>query len=279
MKLYYVIPCLLMLLLSCSSQDKGHLKNQILSVTEKKGNSYNRKELAALESEMITFFQKTLEKNYGSRYAIDLLVRGMDKYYFNYILEVDKAKLRRINEKLYSAGWMYLYFLDKEEIMDDTRVQFVPQGMAMRQDGHSARSQQDLRSKDINNTRAVIVPDSALYIVENMLLPLAMYKSDGFSYFQKELANASHPATKKIAETIKTGGSGISPLVIFGKIAYNLDDIAVAFKSDKEMQMFLTLYFWKFLCHSANIDFYTGQDRTEVLMKEVGNSNAPKSKE
>ena len=31
--------------------------------------------------------------------------------------------------------------------------------------------------------------------------------------------------------------------------------------------MFLTLYFWKYLCYFANIDFYTSQDKTEEILK------------
>ncbi|SHF02645.1 hypothetical protein SAMN05444349_11035 [Bacteroides faecichinchillae] len=38
----------------------------------------------------------------------------MNRYNFNYLLEVDKKQLKEINEKLYGDGWLYSYFLDKQ---------------------------------------------------------------------------------------------------------------------------------------------------------------------
>ena len=51
-------------------------------------------------------------------------------------------------------------------------------------------------------------------------------------------------------------------------IANNTENICEGFKDDqREVQMFLTLYFWKYLCHFANIDFYTGMDKTSEAIK------------
>ena len=57
-------------------------------------------EIDSLESEMMNFFQATLERNYGRKDALDLLVKGLERYHFNYLLDVDKGQLERINEKL-----------------------------------------------------------------------------------------------------------------------------------------------------------------------------------
>ena len=53
---------------------------------------------------MMNFFQATLERNYGRKDALDLLVKGLERYHFNYLLDVDKGQLERINEKLYARG-------------------------------------------------------------------------------------------------------------------------------------------------------------------------------
>ena len=78
-------------------------------------------EITLLETEMVSFFQGTLEENYGQKDAIDLLVKGMERYHFNYLLEVDKERLKQINKKLYS-GWLYSYFLDGVDLNDSCAV-------------------------------------------------------------------------------------------------------------------------------------------------------------
>ena len=55
--------------------------------------------------------------------------------------------------------------------------------------------------------------------------------------------------------------------MIFEEIARNTDHFCSDFKTDRDVRMFLTLYFWKYLCYFANIDFYTGQDKTEEILK------------
>ena len=90
--------------------------------------------------------------------------------------------------------------------------------------------------------------------------------SYGFTYWQRELLQAVHPALKVIAKVEDETG-GIPPSsVLFGMIANNTENICEGFKDDREVQMFLTLYFWKYLCHFANIDFYTGMDKTKLYL-------------
>ena len=38
-------------------------------------------EIDSLESEMMNFFQATLERNYGRKDALDLLVKGLERYH------------------------------------------------------------------------------------------------------------------------------------------------------------------------------------------------------
>ena len=66
--------------------------------------------------------------------------------------------------------------------------------------------------------------------------------------------------------------TGVIPTtVLWGVIATNKDNICSDFKTDRDVQIFLTLYFWRYLCHFANIDFYTGRDKTEGILKEESN--------
>lgn len=273
MKIYILKLCLLSLLLCNNNCIKcqEHNNAEVATIEEK---SNKVKELTTLESEMINLFQETLENNYGSKDAIDLLVKGMNKYYHIYILEVDKSKLQKINKKLYSKGWLYSYFLDGKELGDSCLL-FVPEGMTIEQYRCSAKYQQDLKRKNIDGAIVGFAPDSARYMsyapdrarIENLAFPLAMYKLDGFSYYQRELVHASRPAIKKIAEQIYATGATPSS-VLWGIISHNLKEFANDFKTDRDTQMFMTLYCWKYLCHSANIDFYSGKDRTEILLKE-----------
>lgn len=226
----------------------------------------------SLESEMIVFFQETLENNYGSKDAVCLFVKALEHYHFNYLLEVDKSRLKRINEKLYAGGILYSYFLD-EASLNDSNMLFVPVGISPSEYRRTEAYKQASKSLQIKNSGPVgLIIDSAKYMynksqVGNIPLPLKR-REDGFTYWQRELQQAVHPALKAIAKVEdETGGTPPSS-VLFGMIAANTENICESFKDDREVQMFLTLYFWKYLCHFANIDFYTGTDKTSEVMKE-----------
>ena len=77
---------------------------------------------------------------------------------------------------------------------------------------------------------------------------------------------AIHPALKAYVKAESATG-GVSSVMIFEEIARNTDHFCSDFKTDRDVRMFLTLYFWKYLCYFANIDFYTGQDKTEEILK------------
>lgn len=262
------------MLLVCGNNSVNGQEHLDANVATIKENSKKVKELTALESEMINFFRETLEKNFGSKDAIDLLVKGMNKYYHVYILEVDKSKLQKINKKLYDKGWLYSYFLDRYET-NDSCLLFVPEGMTIKQYRSSAKYQQDLKRKNMDGSRVGFAPDSAKYMsyapdrarIENLGIPLIRHNPNGFSYYQRELAHAMRPITKRIAEQIDA--TGVPPsTVLWGIISYFIEEFTEEFKSDRDTQMFMTLFCWKYLCHSANIDFYSGKDRTEMLLKE-----------
>lgn len=232
--------------------------------------SGQKEDITFLESEMIAFFQATLEKNYGDKDVVCLFAEALRRYHFNYLLEVDKERLQRINEKLYAGGILYSYFLDGT-ILNDSCMLFVPAGVSPSEYRRSDAYRQALKKLQVKDSCSVgLIIDSVKYMyskaqVENIPLPLKM-REDGFTYWQRELQQAVHPALKAIAKVEdETGGTPPSS-VLFGMIATNTENICEDFKDDREVQMFLTLYFWKYLCYSANIDFYTGVDKTKLYI-------------
>lgn len=228
-------------------------------------------EITSLETDMIKYFQETLEKNYGRKDALDLFVKGLERYHFNYLLEVDKAKLKRINEKLYSGGLLYSYFIDGA-VLNDSCMLFVPAGMSPSEYRRSDAYRQAEKKLHEHGGSLSLTTDSLEHAymrdqVEHIFLPLKK-RLDGFTYKQRELEQATHPALKTIVKMEDATGGGVSSSMIFGTIASNTDNICSDFKTDRDVQMYLTLYFWKYLCYYANIDFYTGLDKTAEILKE-----------
>ena len=255
---------LFFLLFACNSDNKKDMS----------ANGNEEQELMALESEMIDFFQSTLEKNYGDRYAVELLIKGLRKYDYNYVLDIDKQRLKEINCKLYGDGWFASYFFDVRMMNDSDRV-VIPKGMTYQQYRQSDKFKQDLKEKDIDTTRRVIYGRDAEWNpvhqrVESIAFYMLLHPQNGSSYYRNEMLTSSHQVLKETVEEINEVGEGVSPYAILQYIESNRANVLSDFKSDRDVQMFLTLYFWKYLCHSANIDFRTGEDRTEVVMKEAG---------
>lgn len=224
----------------------------------------------SVESEMIVFLQETLKKNYGSKDAISLFVESLERYHFNYVLEIDKERLKQINKKLYTNGILYSYFLDGT-VLNDSCMLFVPSGISPSEYRRSDAYRQAVKRLLVKDSCVIgLVVDSAKYVynksqVENIPLPLKKRK-DGFTYWQRELQQAAHPALKAIAKVEDETGGNPPSSVLFGMIAADTENICEGFKDNREVQMFLTLYCWKYLCHSANIDFYTGADKANEIM-------------
>lgn len=240
-----------------------------LIVLSSYGQENKEAEIDSLESEMMNFFQATLERNYGRKDALDLLVKGLERYHFNYLLDVDKARLKQINEKLYAGGLLYSYFVDGA-ILNDSCTLFVPDGVSPSEYRQSDAYQQASKNQQEHGGSLSLVADSLQYAymkaqVEYIILPFKK-RLDGFTYWQRELEPAIHPALKAYLK-IEDATGGVSSVMIFWEIARNTDHFCSDFKTDRDVRMFLTLYFWKYLCYFANIDFYTGQDKTEEILK------------
>ena len=240
-----------------------------LIVLSSYGQKNKEAEIDSLELEMMNFFQATLERNYGRKDALDLLVKGLERYHFNYLLDVDKARLKQINEKLYAGGLLHSYFVDGA-ILNDSCTLFVPDGVSPSEYRQSDAYQQASKNQQEHGGSLSLVADSLQYAymkaqVEYIILPFKK-RLDGFTYWQRELEPAIHPALKAYVKAENATG-GVSSVMIFWEIARNTDHFCSDFKTDRDVRMFLTLYFWKYLCYFANIDFYTGQDKTEEILK------------
>lgn len=92
-----------------------------------------------------------------------------------------------------------------------------------------------------------------------------LIKPDGNTYFQKELQTSEHPFIQEICRLCKLTGDEVFP-VVWGKQETNSHNCLDDFEKDGKIQLFITLYFWRYLCYCANIDFRTGEDKTDLFM-------------
>lgn len=182
-----------------------------------------------LENEMIAFFQETLEDNYGRRDALAPMMEGLKYYNFHYIMKVDKKKLQEINRKLY-PNLLSSYFLNLDVCIDSLHTNWG------KYDPYAIIGSFRLKIDSCGNT-----------------------------FYQKELVSSTHPFIKTICDFQERAGAVVFP-VIWGQLAINQNNCRDDFKDNRDVQMFLTLFFWRYLCYCANIDFQTGQDKTKFIM-------------
>ena len=91
---------------------------------------------------------------------------------------------------------------------------------------------------------------------------------NGETYYQKELSQATSPLFKEICNAYEATGS-LPFTVVWGKIQSNKHQCLDAFETDRDVQMFFTFFFWRYLCYCVNIDFMTGKDKTELYIESV----------
>lgn len=178
-------------------------------------------DVSALEHEMVSLFQKTLKDNYGRSDAIDLLMTDLVNYRGHYLLKVDREKIEKINTQLY-AGY-FNYFYDKMQVLDR------------------------LHSK--NGSINPYSPGMAICL-----------NTDSTGYLYSELENTSQAFLKKIFKIHQQVGA-TSVTIIDRYILENYLNCVGAFKTDKEVQSFFSVYFWWHLCYCANVSIYTGKTK------------------
>ena len=214
-----------------------HIINNIIIVrpNKKKRTITLNVTLSQLKPIMVRFFCETLEKNFGvaDGESIKTMMDALAYYKSNYIIEVDRVKLKGINDALFKSP-LTDYFYD--------------------------RSRSKVDSTKINREK---YDPCQPFISECYLI-----KPDGNTYFQKEMQTSRHPFIQEICHLCKiTGDEAFTD--VWGKLKTNSHNCLGDFEKNEKLQLFMTLYFWRYLCYCANIDFRTGEDKTDFILREM----------
>lgn len=196
----------------------------------------NTEKIHQLESEMISFFQETLEKNYACKNgdAIQLLMEGLIKYDFHYIIDVDRSKIKEIlnkNKEIFHEYFFDYPAMEKKRIKPErwmTDRPFDPY-------------------KPFGTTEFIIGQNAS-----------------SINYLRSELSKSQHPLLKDVVKLHRDVGE-FTFMVIWGKLKSNQYNALDSFKDNKEVQLFITIFFWEYLCYCANIDFVHTADKTSLI--------------
>ena len=236
-------------------------------------------QVEALEQEMVDFLHATLKENYGDENAVRLLAVGMLRYDFNYLLRVDAQRLKEINRKLYGADGLFDYFFERRCLADSCNIRlYVPEGMRTddfrETEAYRAAMDEAKRRRSKGGYVDVrVISDSVLYAFErkqvrSATLPFRKQAAGGFSYWERELAHATHPALQQLRQTEML--VGIAPYAaVWGMLSSADSRLCRDFATDRSVQLYVALYLWNYLCHFANVDFHTGEDRTENVLEQA----------
>lgn len=210
----------------------------IFSCDKTKSKDY---QIDVAKAEMNVFFQATLMDNYGRKddVAIKWLLKGLTKYQYNYILNVDRKRIKKLNNRFSNVLRTYIYDYDK---------------MAVKRVMPKSWTQPKLFN-----------PYAPMSITE--------FKSgvSSHTYWQDEVQGSVNPFFKEITKSHEAiGGYAFSSIASI--ISYNINENIISI-SDKETLTFITLCFWEYMCYCANIDFYTGKDKTEELVDTISNNS------
>ena len=192
-----------------------------------------------LEHKMMKFFCQTLKQNYGKAdgEAVLAIVEGLRYYKNNYIIDVNKKKMKKINDELFASA-LTGFFFERDSSTVDTII---------------------WNKENYDPYQP--------FICERYLM-----KPDKETYYQKELQASEHPFLKKVCHEYKLVGSEGIP-IYFGYMMTNHLNCMDDFEKDEDIRMFMTLVFWRYLCYCANIDFRTGDDKTDFIMKKMDGEN------
>ena len=197
---------------------------------------------------MVPFFKATLYEYYGDSLAFDTFANAYHAYDENYILQVDRDKLKALFSEIYERTWCN-YFLG----------------------GYDERnSKVRSRAKHFDNRWTRYSPG---------LRGMYVYAYSPNSYHQRVIAKSSLGYFEKICEmNAHFGGFVHYPSYLVCNAQINFYNLAKYFRhGNKEVQLWLTFRFWSYLCHCANIDVYCGKPKEEapdsIVMRGVECSN------
>lgn len=181
-------------------------------------NTYGQ-DLSFVKKEMVDLFEHTLKQNYtfANSTAILNLMDEIESLMIYNTFAVDREKMKEINGMLIDTGLLDYFFGYYEQ-------------------------QVDFGDMDYSN----IVPYHIA--INNPFL----IKQDGNTYFQKELQQSDHLFLKDIASLYKS--IGFLPFsACWKRIRMNVYDCLDDFKTNEEIRLFMTLFFWRHLCCCANL--------------------------
>ena len=188
-----------------------------------------------LKEKMMNFFCQTLKQNYGKANgeAVAIMVEGLRNYKLHYIIDVDERKCKKINDELFASALTNYFF-----------------------------------NRDSSTVQTIILNKEIYDPYQPLICERYLMKPDKETYYQKELQASEHPFLKKVCHEYKLVGSEGIP-IYFGYMMTNHLNCMDDFEKDEDIRMFMTLIFWRYLCYCANIDFQTGDDKTEAIMREM----------
>lgn len=197
---------------------------------------------------MVQFFKATLYENYGDSLAFDTFANAYHAYDENYILQVDRDKLKALFSEIYERTWRN-YFLG----------------------GYDERNSRVTKvAKHFDNRWVRYSPG---------LRGMYVYAHNPNGYHQRVIAKSSFDYFENICEmNAHFGGLVHYPSYLVNNYQINFYNLDKLFRrGDNEVQLWLTFRFWPYLCHCANIDVYCGKPKEEapdsIVMRGVECSN------
>lgn len=180
---------------------------------------------------MVQFFKATLYENYGDSLAFDTFINAYRAYDDNYILQVDRDKLKVLFAEIYERTWRDYLLGGYDE--SQSRYKQNPKW-----DVRWVQYSPGLRAQSINP------------------------HTEG-SYLHRVIARSERSYFKMVYEHAQKAW-GFSSYHV-NDFWINHDWLAEAFRDgDEEAQLWLTFMFWPYLCHCSNIDVYCGRPKEEV---------------
>lgn len=180
---------------------------------------------------MVQFFKATLYENYGDSLAFDTFINAYRAYDDNYILQVDRDKLKVLFAEIYERTWRDYLLGGHDE--SQSRYKLNPKWEV-----RWVQYSPGLRTQSINP------------------------HTEG-SYLHRVIARSERPYFKMVYEHAQKAW-GFSSYHV-NDFWINHDWLAEAFRDgDEEVQLWLTFMFLPYLCHCSNIDVYCGKPKEEV---------------
>lgn len=188
-------------------------------------------------ADMVNFFKSTLFENYGDSVAFKQFWDIHQKFEGNYIIHVDRQKLYDLVQRSHERTWRGFI------------IGFPP--------GQDYLNADDVYWKSRTFLNASVV--NAISIVPSVLWENA----PSSTYFSECLAKSEHPYLMRVYGHAQTSFQ-LNAYQVSTELLKEYNVFRAFRKGNEEIQLLLTIYFWPYLCHCANIDVYSGMWRDDL---------------